>query len=565
MADAHLILTAIVPIVLLLALGVVAAIGSRAAGLSPIVGYLALGLGFRALGQNVLADDGAVATLAELGVVFLLFDIGLHFSLKHVREQAGDIFGFGPVQVVFGAAGLGLAGLAWGLPPTTAFLVGATLALSSTAVVARLIAERHQQSCPVGLTATAILVFQDVAAIFLLIIAGALGSGQALLPAMAIALAKAAAAFLIAVVLARFVVRPLFALVASTRNEEVFTAMALLVALAAGWATGAVGLSLTLGAFLGGMVIAETPYRALIQSEIRPFRNLLLGFFFISVGLSLDPAVLLHDWPAVLIVAVLLVVIKIATNAAASLAFRWSVPGSAQLGFLLAQGSEFAFVIFSLPTVRSLMGRHSSILISAVALTLAATPSLAEAGRRIAGRLRRPSATTQRELQPRDMDGPVFIAGMGQTGRTLADALREFDIGYAAIERDDQRLREAVADGYEVAFGDIGDIRIWEPMALHGRRVTVLTAPNFDVSNELTGTIRRLYPNLVRVAVVHDETEAARFQTLGVRTVIDRSVPRGLDLASQVLGVLGVEPARIGEWMRQQQERALSSTAAMAS
>ena len=265
-----------------------------------------------------------------------------------------------------GTVGIGAIALLFGLSPFAAFLVGATLALSSTAVVARLIAERHQQNCPVGLTATAILIFQDVAAIFLLIVANALGSGDAMILAAGLALLKAAAAFAIAMVLARIVVRPLFDLIARGRNEEVFTAMALLVALSAGWATGAIGLSLTLGAFLGGMIIAETPYRAIIQSEIKPFRGLLLGFFFISVGLSLDLPNLLRFWPAVIGVTLLLIVAKILLNALASLIFRWSVPGSTQLGFLLAQGSEFAFVILSLPAVRVVVGEtESAVLIAA--------------------------------------------------------------------------------------------------------------------------------------------------------------------------------------------------------
>ena len=459
MADAHGILSALVPVILLLTLGVIAAVASRAVGLSPIVGYLVLGLALSGVGLDLVADSAMIATLAELGVVFLLFDIGLHFSLGHIREQARDIFGFGPVQVLAGTFALGLFGLLFGLPPVAAFLVGATLALSSTAVVAGLIAERHQQNCPVGLTATAILIFQDVAAIFLLIVASALGTGEALAPAMGVALLKASGAFVVAVLLARLVVRPLFGLIARTRNEEVFTAMALLVALAAGWATGAIGLSLTLGAFLGGMIIAETPYRPIIQSEIKAFRGLLLGFFFISVGLSLDLGALIRFWPAVIGVAVLLLVVKILTNAAASLVFRWSVPGSTQLAFLLAQGSEFAFVILSLPAVRALVGETTSaVLIAAVALSLAVTPSLAELGRSLAGRMRRRAArVADPELQPRELIGPVFIAGMGRTGRTLADALTEFDIGYAAIERDQQRLREAVADGYNVAFGDFSD------------------------------------------------------------------------------------------------------------
>ena len=439
-----------------------------------------------------------------------------------------------------------------------------TLALSSTAVVAGLISERHQQNCPVGLTATAILIFQDVAAIFLLIVAGTLGGEAAIVPAMGLALVKAAFAFGVAVLLARLVLGPLFDLIARSRNEEVFTAMALLVALAAGWATGAIGLSLTLGAFLGGMIIAETPYRAVIQSEIKPFRGLLLGFFFISVGLSLDLVTLERFWPAVIGVAVLLLAVKVLTNAAASLAFRWSVPGSTQLGFLLAQGSEFAFVILSLPTVRALVGdQASSVLIGAVALTLAVTPNLAQAGRDLAGRMRqRKARLADPELQPRETAAPVFIAGMGRIGRTLADALTEFEIGYEALERDDKRFREAVADGYTVTFGDIGDPRMWEPLALHGRRLSVITAPSFEVASGLTP--KALYPELKRIAVVHSDDEAEQFRTLGITPVIDRSVPRGLDVAMIVLGEMAIDADAIGAWMHRQQERALSDGEAMA-
>src|SRR4029077_5753937 len=241
-----------------------------------------------------------ILLLAELGVVFLLFEIGLHFSLGAMREQARDIFCFGPTQVVLGA--VALAGLAYlgGLSPVSALLVGAPLALSSTAVVARLIADRHQQNCPVGLTATAILIFQDVAAIFLLIVVNAMNrGGAAMLPELFLAIVKAAGAFTVAFALARLVVRPLFDVIARTDNEEVFTATALFVALAASWATGSIGLSLTLGAFLGVGIVAETAYRPIIQMETTRFRGLLLSFFFISVGLSLDLSTLARLWPAV--------------------------------------------------------------------------------------------------------------------------------------------------------------------------------------------------------------------------------------------------------------------------
>jgi len=560
-AEQHGILHALQPIIVLLCLGVLAAVASRALRLSPIVGYLALGLALGSSGLEVFEESETVAILAELGVVFLLFDIGLHFSLRHIREQASDIFGFGPVQVLFSTVGIGAVALLLGYSPVAAFFIGGTLALSSTAVVARLIAERHQQNCPVGLTATAILIFQDVAAIFLLILAGAIGAeGSGMLSQVGAALLKAAAAFAVAVLLARVVVRPLFDLIARSNNEEVFTATALLVALAAGWATGAVGLSLTLGAFLGGMIIAETPYRAIIQSEVKPFRGLLLGFFFISVGLTLDLDAMGAVWPAVLAVTVGLIAAKVAFNAAASLLFRWSVPGSTQLGFLLAQGSEFAFVVLSLESMRALLGTTTvSVLIAAVALSLAATPTLAEVGRDLAGRMRRRrQRRDDPELQPRDLTAPVLITGMGEVGRTLADALTEFEIRYDAIERDPQRFAEASADGYRVEFGDVSDPRIWEPVAMQGRRISVITAPRLEVSTSLTPIASRFYPNLKRFAVIRDEEAAERFRAIGMQPVVDKGAPRGLEIASAVLAELGVDPDAVDLWRRRQRERALA-------
>ena len=566
------ILAALVPVIVLLALGVGAAIASRMCRLSPIVGYLLLGVGFKAAGINLVANSGTVALLADLGVVFLLFDIGLHFSLGRIRHQAADIFGFGPLQVLFGTVLLGGLGWVAGLTPIPAMLLGAVLALSSTAVVAPVLAERHQQNCPVGLTATAILIFQDVAAIVLLIVAGALGAGPggvgaggagggagelgALLPLAGLALLKAGFSFAVAVALARFVVRPLFAVIARQRQEEVFTATALLIALAAGWATGHIGLSLTLGAFLGGVTVAETPYRAVVQSEINPFRGLLLGFFFISVGMSLDVGVLARDWPLVIAMAAVIVSAKILSNAAASLVFRWSVPGSLQLGFLLSQGSEFAFVVFSLPAMRLLIGAAwVSIAAAAVALTLALTPGLAGAGRIVAGQLRRRAGRVRTwELQMRELQPPVMIIGMGRVGRALADALHAFDIEYSAVERDQRRLSQAVADGYSAVFGDMADPRLWEPVAMHGRRISALTAASYETVRDLAPIIRKRYPELLRYVVVTSGTEAARFHALGVHAVIGKDTP-DLQLAAEVLGALGVAQPEVTTWLEGQRKR----------
>jgi CPA2 family monovalent cation:H+ antiporter-2 len=365
------------------------------------------------------------------------------------------------------------------------------------------------------------------------------------------ALVKAVVAFFAGVVLARLIVEPLLTMIVRTQNEEVFTATALVVALAAGWATASAGLSMSLGAFLGGMILADTPYRAVIQSEIKPFRGLLLGFFFITVGLSLNILALAHSWFVIIALAVLIVVAKILTNMAASLVFRWSTPGSAQLGFLLAQGSEFAFVILSLPATQRLVGQDTaSVLIGAVALTLAATPTIAETGRVLAGRMRsRSTQASNQELIPLEGMAKVLIVGMGPSGRIIADAMIAFNISYLAIEANDMRLRDAIADGYDVLYGDLNDPRLWEPMVVSTRKLNILTEPNLELSAGWIPALSRRYPELRLIVIVSDEVEAEKFAALNLRSVIYRP-EQGHDLALKILLELGVDPEDAANWIR---------------
>ncbi len=560
------ILATLLPIIVLLVLGIVTAIASRAVRMSPIVGYIVLGIGLKVTGALDSFGGPTLSLLANLGVVFLLFDIGLHFSIEHVKAQAKDIFAFGPVQVLFATASLGLVALLLGQTLPAALLIGGICALSSTAVVARLIAERHQQSCPVGLTATAILVFQDLAAIFLLIIGNSLQSAGNVLLVGALALLKSAVAFGVAVAAGRFVVGPVLRLVARTKNEEVFTAMALALALAAGWTTLSIGLSLTLGAFLGGLSLSETPYKAVIRSEIIAFRGLLLGFFFIFVGYTLDQNALIHQWPAIVVVTLLLIGVKIVANVAASRMFHWSVPGSTQLGFMLAQGSEFGFVILGLPAVRNLIGAGpASILVAATALSMAATPNLAGAGRNLAAYLRKhQSRPKSAEMEPKGDPGPVIIVGMGRIGRAVADALENFDIGYCGIERDHRRLDQAIADGYDAKFGDGTDIRLWQSVGLTTRKVTVLTAPDVSVQAEVSKLAAAEYPHLKRIIVAHDKKHAESLRALGLNTIEEDNLEFSENTVRAVLAVFSVAPADVEAWLRTRRDRIFPGPAAAA-
>ncbi|WP_379922916.1 cation:proton antiporter [Erythrobacter sp. R86502] len=522
-SDAHSVVATIQPAITLLGLGIGAALASRALRLNPIVGYLGLGLGLASLGTAADFRGPVVAAMAEAGVMFLLFNLGLHFSLGRIRAEAANIFGFGALQMA--VAGGGFAALFWmfGLSPAFAAIAGFSMGLSSTAVVIGLIRERGQEDCPVGRAAQSILIFQDIAAIALLVTAGALAGGGDLAPALGMAGIKALAAFGIAVLFARFLTEPLFGLIARAGTTEVYTATALFIALAAGWATGMAGLSLTLGAFLGGMAVADSRYRILVQTEIDAFRGLFLSFFFISVGLSIDPLLLVSDWDLVVAMTLAMIVLKCAFNVAAALVNRWSVPGSIQLGFLLGQGSEFTLVLLALPAVAGLAEpRLVSALVTAIAISLAVTSLISNIGRKLAGRLR--AGPPDRKLA--GDDAPVLIIGMTPVGRALADALSYNDIGYLALEADHDRFELALADGYHVHRANPADPRSWDAIGIDRRTVLVVATGDTSVSREVTPLAQERMPNIARIIAAPGPDEASEMAQLGLLPV-DMSLSGG--------------------------------------
>ncbi len=523
--SANAILETIQPAITLLGLGIGAALFSRACRLNPIVGYLVLGLGLSALGFRENFSGPVVATMAEAGVMFLLFNLGLHFSLGRIWAEKGNIFGFGSLQMLVAGGAFALLFFAIGLPAPFAIIGGFAMGLSSTAVVIGLVRERDQEDCPVGRAAQSILIFQDIAAILLLVAAGALASGGAVAPALGLAGLKALAAFGVAVLFARYLTGPVFRLIARAGSSEVYTATALFIALAAGWATGVAGLSLTLGAFLGGMAVADSRYRIMVQTEIDAFRGLFLSFFFISVGLGIDPALLAQNWPLVLLAAFALVVLKCAFNVAAGLAYRWSVPGSIQLGFLLGQGSEFALVLFALPALAGLVEpRLVSILVAAIAISLAVTPIVSNIGRTLAGKLRR--GPPDRKLA--GDNAPVVIIGLGETGRAVAEALEYNDVDYIGLESDPEVFELALADGYNALQANPADPRSWEAIGMAKREVLVIATGRIDASRELTPLARERLPDITRILAVPSSNEIEEFDALGVIPV-DMSAAGGTE------------------------------------
>jgi monovalent cation:proton antiporter-2 (CPA2) family protein len=544
------------PAIIYLGAGLAAALASRAVRLSPIVGYLVAGVVIGPSGLALVQNNETARFLAELGVVFLLFDIGLHFSLKEIGARRQDMIGLAPLQIILCGGAFGLLGVLFGFPWPVAALVGASLALSSTAVVARILSDRNQPACPIGRSATAVLVAQDIAAIFLLTFAASIGANSEVMGAeAAIILAKAIVALSIALLAGRFVVRPLFQSLAATGNRETFTVVALFIVLAASAATARAALSLTLGAFLAGMALSDTPYRNVVQAEVKPFAGLLLGLFFMGVGMGVNLPALATIWPAVLATALIIVILKTAVVFAAARLNGWAVPGATQLGFLLSQGSEFTLVIVGIVSISTAMpGAWSGILTAAVALTLVAAPIWTALGQHLAHILADRSKTTTISPDEVAQDHPVLIFGMTPEGRLAADALEEFRIPCIGVDSDPDRFADAASDGYTMAFGDAQDERLMDSLGAIQAKAIVLADRN--LGNGAMPIRDLAAPSAQpRLAVAADIADRNNLASQNLRAHISHATPHGIELVTDLLLQLGIDQPRIAAWLADRAER----------
>jgi monovalent cation:proton antiporter-2 (CPA2) family protein len=546
---------ALQPAIIYLGAGLAAALASRAVRLSPIVGYLVAGLVIGPSGFELVKNNDTSRFLAQLGVVFLLFDIGLHFSLREISTRRDDILGLAPLQIVL--CGAAFAAICWGLgfSVPVAIIVGVSLALSSTAVVARILEDRKQPACPMGRSATAVLAAQDIVALFILVFAASLGSDPRNLGIdMAFALGKAILSLAVALLAGRFVVRPLFRSLAATDNQEAFTVVALFIVLAASAATDRAGLSLTLGAFLAGMAISDTPYRHVVQTEVKPFQGLLLGLFFMSVGMGVDIPAVAAIWPAVLLTALVIVILKTVIVFAAARLNGWALPGATQLGFLLSQGSEFTLVVVGVATISGAMpGAWAGIITAAVAVTLVAAPIWTALGLHIARLLAERSKATPVDAAEVAEENPVLVFGMTPEGRLAADALRDHHIPYVAIDSDPERFVSAASDGYTIVYGDARDHRLMDNLNAARARAIVLGDSVSGDPQSLGAANGDGAPK--RFIAVANSADRVRHSGMGLRAHLALAEPRGIELATDLLTELGIEQSEIAKWITDQAER----------
>ncbi len=556
-------------ILLLLALAVLAVALLRRIHLPPILAYLLVGVlaGPHALGW--LEESAAIELLAEIGVAFLLFMIGLEISIPRLLSMKGVVLGLGGAQVVLTALSVTLLahwlGLEWG----GAFVVGGALAMSSTAIVVKQLNEQLEIHSRHGRIALGILLFQDLAVVPLLVVIPILASPEgALLLPLLFALAKGVIAFVTLFLVGRWLLRPLFHLVAESHSAELFTLTVLLVSLAAAGFTAMLGLSLALGAFLAGMTLGETEYRHQIEADIRPFRDVLMGLFFISIGLKLDLMALPENWLPVLLLLLLLIPGKGLLIYALSRLGGYEPGVAMRAGTVLAQGGEFGFAIMALAMASSLLapGQTQAVL-AAVILSMAVAPLLVRHNGHLAKRVCAASYLGGRqraveELRERtgELNGHVVLCGFGRIGQNLARFLRLEGIPYVALELDPTLLREAREAGEEIHFGDATHGEILDAVGLGRARALVVTFAEGHAAEKVVIAARRINLDAAIVVRIRDDSWMERLEQAGATDVVPEAIEAAMMLAShllQHLGVAGDEINRLVEQARHDHYRKL--------
>lgn len=511
--------------------------------INAVVGYLAVGMAIGPNGAGMIHDlDGAIE-LAEFGIVFLLFTLGLELSVDRLKAMRHDIFGLGTAQVLCCGAAVALAAWAIGFPPTTALVLGAALAMSSTAVVAQILTDEGEMVKRLGRVALAVLLFQDIAVAPILAMVPLVGEEAELGSVLGSALMRAVLGVGAVVLIGRYVTPHLFRLAARTRRREVFVALVIFTALGTGYLTSEAGLSMALGAFLSGVVLAGCVFRHQIEADIEPFKGILLGLFFMTIGMILSPGVLLQQGPIIAWLVVGLVTIKALIIFALCRLFKVGLSTAIRIALLLAAGGEFAFVIVGLALANGLL--HSlaaQTMIATVAASMALTPVLAMVGRRTQQWLERRVANRTDLLgeESRGLVDHVVILGFGRVGQTVARLLKDLDVPYLALDLDHRAVAEHRAAGANVLYGNAAQIGVLRKAGIGRARMVVVTIDQPSRVSRILSMLRNEYPALEVIVRAHDNAQARALELAGATRAVPETLEASLQLGRSILTTIGL-------------------------
>ena len=545
---------------LLLGSAVLGVVAFRMMHLPPMLGYLTVGIliGPHALGLAEQSEASHI--LAEFGVVFLMFSIGLEFSLPKLMAMRGIVFGLGMAQVTATIAATMLLGwlLAWQLPGIhiswqASFALGGALAMSSTAIVVKMITERLELESEHGRKIMGILLFQDLAVVPLLILIPSLAKNpDDLLETLAWAGGKAVIVLVLLLFVGQKLVRGWFAVVVKRRSQELFMLNLLLITLGAAWITEKAGLSMALGAFVAGMLISETEYKHQVEEDIKPFRDVLLGLFFINVGMLLNLRLVLENWWLVLVLLAGPVLLKFALIAGLAKLFGSSDGVSMRTGLALAQAGEFGFVLLNLAGGVALMDPFIiQVVLASMVLSMLVAPFIIDNSDKLVMKvssnewMMQSLALTKIATRTMSTQKHVIVAGFGRSGQSLATLLSEEDIAYHALDLDPERVQEAQTAGANVSYGDAGRREALIAAGIYRASAVVITYASTPSALRVLHLVHELAPALPVIVRSHDDTDLDRLKAAGAAEVVPELMEGSLMLASHALVMLGVPLRRV--------------------
>ncbi len=528
----------------------------RRLGLSPILGYLGagavlgpLGLGslgkaFPALSWFTISDAQNVDGIAELGVVFLLFLIGLELSFHRLSTMRRLVVGLGGAQVLLTGALIAGVATAVGKSPAQAIVLGASLSLSSTAIVLELLSSQERLTTSVGRASFSILLAQDLAVVPILLFVSILAarSGGSVLTILASALLQAAVAIAVIVVFGRVLLRPLFRLVATTRSSEVFIAAVLFVIVAAGVIANQAGLSMALGAFVAGLLLAETEYRKAVEATVAPFKGLLIGVFFFTVGMNIDVRELLREPLWLFGVVASLIAVKSLLLIGLGKLFRLSWPVAVETGLLLGPGGEFAFVSVGAAAAMGLIDPPlARFALTVTSITMVLTPLLSLAARHLASRLTATRAVeSELTVRPAAARKHAIVVGYGRVGKVVCVLLKEHGIPYIAADLEPSVVTHDRRAGHEVYYGDAADAKFLESCGLATAAGVIITIHTHKLIDDIVEHVRALRPDILIVARARDADHARHLYSLGATDAVPETVEASLQLSEAALVGLGI-------------------------
>ena len=549
-------------VLILLAAGVFVVILFRLLKLPAMIGYLLVGIVIGPHGLGLIPDTEETRNLAEFGIVFLMFSIGLEFSLTKLKTMRHIVFGLGASQVVLTLAGVAACAYAAGLEWRTGVVLGGVLAMSSTAIVSKMLADKLELNTLHGRQVIGVLLFQDLAVVPLLILTPALaGEPGNLATGLMLALGKAAVVLAILLYFGQRPMRAWFHLVATQKSSELFVLNVLLITLGLAYITELAGLSLVLGAFIAGMLISETEYRYQVEDDIKPFRDVLLGLFFVSLGMRLNLAIVYENLLWVALGLLLLVSFKALLIMGLSRLFGSDTSAAMRTGLDLAQGGEFGFVLLSLAVPLNLVSSTQvQVVGAAMVLSMLAAPFIIERSERIvrhfsgAEWLARAMELHNVAVQSMAVNQHVVVCGYGRSGQSLARLLEMERIGFIALDLDPKRVKEAAAAGERVVYGDAARREVLIAAGVLRARALVVTITDSTLALRILAQIRDLRPGMPVVVRMLDDTEIERLKDAGATAVLAEIMEGSLMLASHTLVALGVPLNRVLRRIRDTRE-----------